>query len=113
MCNDRIPSVNDPCIVAAFIEHTHVQSKHVCKIYSAVCSAFVRTDRHHMITVDLQILYSAEKPFDKLIGRRYSFKTAERDCILNPRIVSVKCDDVFYSHADKLLKCKSTVERLS
>ena len=32
MGNDRVASVDDLCIITAFVEHTHIQSKYVCKV---------------------------------------------------------------------------------
>lgn len=31
MSNDRVASVDDPGVIAAFVEHTHVESQHVGK----------------------------------------------------------------------------------
>ena len=75
MGDDRVTSVYDARIVTALIEHTHIKTEHVCKIDSAVSSAFVRTDRHHMLAVDLQVFDGAQQTFDELIGRRDCLKT--------------------------------------
>ena len=53
MGNDRVASVNDGRVVAAFVEHTHVNTQVVCQIYGAGHSALVRADNHQVVLVDL------------------------------------------------------------
>ena len=50
---NRIAAIDDLCIIAAFIEHTHIKTQHIGKIYSPSCTALIRTDDHHVITVNL------------------------------------------------------------
>ena len=39
MSNNWITSVYNLCIITAFIEHTHVKTEDICKVYGTVCSA--------------------------------------------------------------------------
>ena len=55
MSNDRITSVYNLCVIAAFIEHTHVQPQHIGKIHGSSRTALIRADDHHMAAVNLQI----------------------------------------------------------
>ena len=55
----------------------------------------------------------AEKSLDKLVGRLYCLESAQRDCVLHPRIVRVKSDDIVDAHANQLLKSKRAVQRLA
>ena len=69
MSDNGVAAVNDTGVITALIEHTHVQSENICQIYSTVCAAFIRADSHHMLSVDLQVVYRTEKPLDKLVSR--------------------------------------------
>ena len=72
---DRIASIDNLCIVAALIEHTHVETKHIGKVYSTSHAAFIRADHHHMVAVNLQFLLFSQKIFDKLINRLNRLKS--------------------------------------
>ena len=53
MCNDRVAAVYDLAVVAALVEHTHIQTEHVSQIYGTVGTTFIRADNHHMFGIDL------------------------------------------------------------
>ena len=53
MSHDGISSVYDLRVVATLVEHTHIQSQHICEINSAASTALIWADYHHMIAVDL------------------------------------------------------------
>ena len=75
-------------VITAFVEHTHIQTKNVCKMYSAVCTTFIWINRHHMFTVDLNILYLAKKTC--------LFYTSSRDG------AGFDVRDVHYSHYGRM-----------
>ena len=110
MCNDRITTVHDLCIITSLIEHTHIKTKYVCHIDSTSHTTFIRADDHHMIGIDRQILYMLQQTFDKLVCRRNSFKTIQRDRILYTRIMCIEGDDIVNTHAGKLLQSQCTVK---
>ena len=56
MSNDRVSAVYDLGVITALIEHTHIQSQHICEIDSTAGTAFIRADDHHVVTVDLKLL---------------------------------------------------------
>ena len=74
MSNDGVAPVNHSGVITSFIEHTHIEAKHVCHIDSTAHTAFIRANHHHVIGIELQILYIFQKTFDKLIGGLYRFK---------------------------------------
>ena len=113
MSNNWITSVYNLCIITAFIEHTHVKTEDICKVYGTVCSALIRADCHHMVTVDLKIFISTKQSLDKLISRGNCLKSAQRNRILYTRVMSIKCNNIVNTHPHKLLKCKGTVQRLT
>ena len=113
MSNDRVTSVYNLSVITAFVEHTHIQTKNVGKIYSTVCTTFIRTNRHHMFTVDLKILYLAKKTFDELISWWDCLKSTQRNRIWYTRVMSIKSDNIVNSHTDKLLKRKCAVKRFT
>ena len=55
MCHDGIAAAHDFRVIAALIEHTHVQPQHVGKIHGSSRAALIRTDDHHMAAVNLQV----------------------------------------------------------
>ena len=42
-------------VVTSLIEHTHIQTKYVCKVNSTSHTAFIRADNHHVVGIDLQV----------------------------------------------------------
>ena len=113
MGNDRVASVNDGRVVAAFVEHTHVNTEVVCHVDSTAHTALIRADDHQMILVELHIRCIAQGVFDELVSRLDGFKSMQRNRVLDTRVVSVEGDDVFYAHSSQLLQTKCAVERLS
>ena len=113
MGNDRVASVNDGRVVAAFVEHTHVNTEVVCHVDSTAHTALIRADDHQMILVELHIRCIAQDVFDELVSRLDGFKSMQRNRVLDTRVVSVEGDDVFYAHSSQLLQTKCAVERLS
>ena len=53
MGNDWVTSIDNTGVIAAFVEHTHVNTQVVCQIYGAGHSALVRADNHQVVLVDL------------------------------------------------------------
>ena len=47
---------------------------------------------------------------DKLIRRLEVVKAAERDGVVNPRVMCIEGDDVAHTHSCQLLQCKCCVE---
>ena len=43
-------------IGSTLVEHTHIKTENVCKIDSSACTAFIRTDNHHVFCINLKIL---------------------------------------------------------
>ena len=75
MSHDRIAATHNLCIVTALIEHPHIKSQYVGKVYSAAHTALIRADHHHMVTVDLQFLLFSQKILDKLVNRLNRLKS--------------------------------------
>ena len=98
MCNDRVTSVYYLGVVTAFIEHTHIDAKNVCVIYSTSHSTFIRADHHQMICINLKVRHVLQKCFDELIRRLNGFETIQRNCVLNARIMCIKGDNTFNTH---------------
>ena len=76
MGHDRVASVHDPCVIAALIEHTHIQSEDVGQIDRTAGRTLIRADGHHMVAVDFQVFDRAQQSFDKLISGRNGFEPA-------------------------------------
>ena len=57
MSNDRVSAVYDLGVITALIEHTHIQSQHICEVDGTAGTAFIRADDHHVVAVDLQVLF--------------------------------------------------------
>ena len=57
MGNDRVTSVYDTAEVTSLVEHTHINTKYVCKVNCTVGGTFVRADDHQMLGINGQILY--------------------------------------------------------
>ena len=55
MSHDRVAAVHDLGIIAALVEHTHIQAQYVCKVNSTAHAALIRADDHHVVTVDLKL----------------------------------------------------------
>ena len=55
MGHNWIASAYDLRIVAAFVEHAHIQSQHIGKKDGAGHTSLIRADNHHMITVNLKL----------------------------------------------------------
>ena len=109
MGNDRVASVDDPGVIAAFVEHTHVKSQHVGEEDSAGHTALIRADDHHVIAIDLQLFLIFQQIFDKLVNRLNGLKTLERNRVLDTRIVCVKGNDILNAHIYQLLQCQRAV----
>ena len=71
---DRITSSDHAGVIPALIEHSHIQVQYVSQVDCTFGSTLVRADSHHVLTVDLQVVKTAQQAFDKLIGRAYCFK---------------------------------------
>ena len=113
MGDNRVASVDDPGIIAAFIEHAHLDAEHVGDIYGAVCSALVRTHHHEVIAVQPDVRYVSEQSLDKLICSLYRLETMERNGVLHTGIMGVEGDDIVYAHIGQLLKSQRAVQGLS
>ena len=113
MCNDRIVSIYDLCIITSLVEHSHIQIQNVSEINSTGSSAFVRTDYHHMIAVDLKIFVGAQKSFYKLISWADCLESTQWNCILYTRVMRVESDNIINTHAYQLLKSQCAVKRLT
>ena len=55
MGHDRIATVYHVCVVAAFVEHTHIDTKNVRHIDRTAGSALIRADNHQMIGIGLNV----------------------------------------------------------
>ncbi len=53
MSHDRVTAVYDPGIIPALIEHTHIESEHVCHVNGTAHAAFIRTDDHHVVGINI------------------------------------------------------------
>ena len=75
MSDNRVATINNSGKITALVKHSHIKIQNVCKIDRTFCCSLIRTDCHHMIAVNLQILETTEETLDKLISRTYGFKT--------------------------------------
>ena len=57
MSYDRVSAVHNAGVVTALVEHSHVQTKDIGNVDRTAHSTLVRADDHHVIRIDLQILY--------------------------------------------------------
>ena len=70
-------------------------------------------DDHKMLIVNLQIWLCTKQCFDKLVYTRNALKSITWNCVLNTCIMSIKSNDVGYTHFCKFLKSHSAVKRLA
>ena len=113
MVENRVHPIYESGVIAALVEHTHIQSQDVGVVYSAFHAALVRADDEHVVFVDLEIVYAAEEPFDELISRLDSVKAVQRDRVHDAGIIGVKGDDVVDAHAYQFLERDGAIEGFS
>lgn len=111
MSYNGIAAIDDGRVVAAFVEHSHINAQIVGDVDCAAHAAFIGADYHEMIAVYRKIRFIAQQAFDKLICRLYRFKAVQGDCILDPGIVSIESNDVFHTHVNQFLQSQGTVQR--
>ena len=110
---DRIAAVYDVCIVAALVEHTHVDAENVRHVDRAAGSALIRADDHQMLGISLNVRCGAVQPLDELVDRLDRLKAVERDRVLHPRVVRIKGDDIFHTHLHEFLQSERAVQRFA
>ena len=98
MCNNRVLSVYNLCVVTSLVEHSHINTEVVSKVNSSVHSTFIRAYYHHMISIQLQVRSGFEKTFDELICWHEILKTNCRNCILHTWVMCITCNNVLYTH---------------
>ena len=113
MCYNWVLSIYDCWIITSLVEHTHVNSDNVGKVYGTGHCTFIRTDDHQVIRVNRKVWFCAKQCFHELIWRVETVESVKRDCILYTRIVGIKCEDIVYAHVNQFLKCQSAVQRLA
>ena len=99
MGNDGIFAVDNFGIIAAFIEHTGIDSKDVCKIYRSVESAFIGTDHDKVIFINEKVIFGTQKRSCQNVGGSDIVKAAQGLCILDSGIMSVKGNEIVDAHA--------------
>ena len=113
MGNDGIAAVLHPGIIPTLIEHPQVAAKHAGKIHIPVDGTFVRADDHKAILIEAQLRHMAQKCLQNLIGGHYVIKTHQRHSVHQPRVVSVKGDDILNTHTLQLLQRDGAVQTLT
>ena len=113
MSDDGIAPVHDFCVVSSFVKHAYIESHIVGIIDSAPHGTFIGTDDHHMIAVDLQIRLDLQQRPDKLQAALHILKSVQRNRILDPGIMCIKCQDVVHTHGNQFLQSKGTVHGFS
>ena len=76
MGNNRVAPVHNPRVITSLVEHPHVKIQHICKIDRASGCAFIRTDGHHMVIVNLKVIITVKESLYKLIGGLDRLKAA-------------------------------------
>ena len=61
MGNDWVLSIYNRRVVTTFVEHTHINTKHVREVYCTVHSSLIRADDHQVFFVSFQIRYFTEQ----------------------------------------------------
>ena len=113
MSDNRVLPVYNSGIVTALVEHTQLEAQDIRKVDGALHCALIRTHDHRRILAHLQVRNCADECLEKLVGWHEGIKAREGNCVLNPRIMSVKGDDVRYTHPCELLERNRTVQRFS
>ena len=113
MRNNGILAVDNACIIAALVEHAHIQTENVRVVDGALHAALIGADDQHMLIIDLKVIDAAQKTFDELISRLYGVKTVERDRVHDAGIMRVEGDDIVDAHADQLLQRDRAVKRFA
>ena len=107
---DRISSIDNLGVVAAFVKHANIKTKYIGEVNSTVGTTLVRADDHHMVTVNPQIFFYTQKTLDKLVCWRNGLKAVQRDRILYARVMRVKGDNIIHAHIDEFLKSDCAVQ---
>ncbi len=110
MGHDRVPAVLDAGVIAALVEHSHIQPQHTGEIHGPRHTALVGADDHHMTAVDPKLRFYLQQIFDELVDRRHRLETDARDRVLHARIMRVKRDDILHAHIGQFLERQRAVQ---
>ena len=113
MSNDGISAVHDNGVVAALVEHSHVNAHYGSVEHVSLERALVRAYYHEVILVNNEVGEISEHRLEHLIRRHYVIKTHQRNCIAYSRVVSVNGDNVGNAHSLELLKRYCAIEGLT
>ena len=110
MGQNGIAAVYDAGVIAALVEHAHVEPQHIGQIDRAGHAALVRADDQHMVAVHLQPRGVLQKSLDELVGRGDGLKAVKGNRVLDAGIVGLEGNDVFHAHVHQLLQSHGAVE---
>ena len=111
MRDNRVPAVDYHRIIPPFVEHAEVHSQHRRVEHIPAHRALVRADDHQMVAVGLYVRLVVEQRFENLIIRYHVVKPHKGHCVLNPRIMRVKRNEVGHAHVPKLLQRDRAIQR--
>ncbi len=113
MGNYRVAAVHNSGIIPSFVEHSHLYSQNRSVVHIAVKSALVGAYHHKVLWRNVKLINLLKHCFKHLIRRHNIIKSHKRHRVAYSRIVSVKGNQIGYSHRLKLLKHYRTVQRLA
>ena len=110
MRHDGVAAIDHGGIVAALIEHAHVQRQHGGIEDIALYRALVGADDHHMGFVNVQVLFLAQQRLEHLVVGHHVFKADQRHGVYHAGIMRVEGDDIADAHVDQLLQAHGTIQ---
>ncbi len=110
MSHDGVAAIDDAGVIAALVEHTHIQPQHGGEEDVPIQRAFVGADDHHVLPIQLQILILAEQSLQNLIAGTDAVKAHQGHGVLNAGVVSVEGDEVAHAQILQILQRLSAVQ---
>ena len=113
MGHDRVTAVDYLRVVTSLIEHTHVDAEHVCVVDRTAHTTLIRRDDHHVVLVNVKVLYMCEDRLDELVGAGNVIEAVLRNRIHDTWIMCIEGDEVLHAHRMKLLEHHRAVKGLT
>ena len=110
MRDDRIRAVYDVRIVAALIKHADIHAEERGQKDRPLRRPLVRGDKHHMLTVDAEVLIFRKEGLRKLERRGDILHAHERHDILDAGVVRVEGEQAVHPHRLQLAQHDRAVE---
>ena len=113
MGHDRVTTVDHLRVVTSLIEHTHIDTEHVCVVDRTAHTTLIRRDDHHVVLVNVEVLNMCEDRLDELVGAGDVIEAVLRNRIHDTWIMCIEGDEVLNAHRMQLLEHHRTVEGLT